>query len=379
MAEQLKSIKSLVQAAALVFFVLQMVFAVQKYLDKPTMRSPATKPFVTYEKLMLISVCKASQFNYNNDIGYNRMGDYVKGTPNDTTMLSWTGLQGNLTPNETLNFLFNSDKDNFTSLNGDINGNIKEIEGNITTRFLLPLGLCKIFTGKFKSHLDISFKDDKNMSEYFIFVSDPAAAPLFHLPYSLMTGDSMELETRKGVHVNFNVQLKETSTETGDNTCVDYPSTKHTSYTHCVEEEMRENLFPTLGCMVPWISAKDQCNNPIKRLPAHENIVHWIQGILYGSFGGVPYTSVSCPVPCTLLSAHSKYQISSIENYGRAVYLYFKDTVEVERIVLAYDETSLLVEIGSCLGLWLGLSVVGIYDILVLLVIQTKELFIKLY
>ena len=30
--------------------------------------------------------------------------------------------------------------------------------------------------------------------------------------------------------------------------------------------------------------------------------------------------------------------------------------------MLAYDAAALLVEIGSCLGLWLGLSVVGVYD-----------------
>ena len=34
-------------------------------------------------------------------------------------------------------------------------------------------------------------------------------------------------------------------------------------------------------------------------------------------------------------------------------------------MVLAYGFGSLLVEIGSCLGLWLGLSIVGVFDVLV--------------
>ena len=33
-------------------------------------------------------------------------------------------------------------------------------------------------------------------------------------------------------------------------------------------------------------------------------------------------------------------------------------------MILAYDATALLVEIGSCLGLWLGLSIVGVYDLI---------------
>ena len=45
-------------------------------------------------------------------------------------------------------------------------------------------------------------------------------------------------------------------------------------------------------------------------------------------------------------------------------------------MVLAYDLIALLVETGSCLGLWLGLSVVGVFDILVIVASQVKK-FIK--
>ena len=37
----------------------------------------------------------------------------------------------------------------------------------------------------------------------------------------------------------------------------------------------------------------------------------------------------------------------------------------VRKIVPAYDIAALLVEVGSCLGLWLGLSVMGVYEVLV--------------
>ena len=43
-------------------------------------------------------------------------------------------------------------------------------------------------------------------------------------------------------------------------------------------------------------------------------------------------------------------------------------------MVLAYDLIALLVETGSCLGLWLGLSVVGVFDILVIVASQVKKL-----
>ena len=53
--------------------------------------------------------------------------------------------------------------------------------------------------------------------------------------------------------------------------------------------------------------------------------------------------------------------------------LVFDGTADVQTSVLAYDLDALLVEVGSSLGLWLGLSVVGIFDeiVLVLNKIQT--------
>ena len=46
--------------------------------------------------------------------------------------------------------------------------------------------------------------------------------------------------------------------------------------------------------------------------------------------------------------------------------------VQLERIVLAYDIGHLLVEIGSSLGLWLGISVIGIFDVLAAALLKIK-------
>ena len=46
--------------------------------------------------------------------------------------------------------------------------------------------------------------------------------------------------------------------------------------------------------------------------------------------------------------------------------------MQVEKIVAAYGVEELLVEVGSCLGLWLGLSVVGIFDEIVLVFNKIK-------
>ena len=94
----------------------------------------------------------------------------------------------------------------------------------------------------------------------------------------------------------------------------------------------------------------------------------------FRAWGGIQYKSERCLLPCTVLSAHATYQ-----QYGTGTFpqnflgLFFEENIAVEEIALAYDSTALLVEIGSCLGLWLGLSVVGVYDLLVLTTLRARD------
>ena len=46
------SLKTAIYATASLFLVLQLVLAVQKYLDKPSMTSPAAKPFARQGELV---------------------------------------------------------------------------------------------------------------------------------------------------------------------------------------------------------------------------------------------------------------------------------------------------------------------------------------
>ena len=83
----------------------------------------------------------------------------------------------------------------------------------------------------------------------------------------------------------------------------------------------------------------------------------------HNSFGGKAYTPASCLPPCTILEAIPKQEHKHSYKVPY-VYIFFNDKVKVQTTVLAYGIDSLLVEVGSSLGLWLGLSVCGIFDLL---------------
>ena len=163
----------------------------------------------------------------------------------------------------------------------------------------------------------------------------------------------------------FKIKIIEESTQTDDGSCTNYPTPRHHSYADCIDAELRGQIVPTLGCMVPWMSEANPCSQPIQRLAKHDNLINWLKNITLKAFGNIEYGSDNCLPPCTRMSFQvSQAQLFSLDKAGDNMITFaFLETIEIKSIVLAYDATSLLVEVGSCLGLWLGLSVVGMYDV----------------
>ena len=88
------------------------------------------------------------------------------------------------------------------------------------------------------------------------------------------------------------------------------------------------------------------------------NVLKWVPAIS---------PPLACPrVSTSLYTLYCKILKVAVgqTKFLNKINLFFEDTVHVERIIPAYGITSLLVELGSCLGLWLGLLVVGIFDVI---------------
>jgi hypothetical protein len=83
-----------------------------------------------------------------------------------------------------------------------------------------------------------------------------------------------------------------------------------------------------------------------------------------------------CLPPCNSTSIHIKrtlYNANVIQYAG--LNLHIKDQVEVLKDVHSYDFFNLVVDLGSALGLWLGLSAMSIFDLIVLFVQTLKTKF----
>ena len=71
-----------------------------------------------------------------------------------------------------------------------------------------------------------------------------------------------------------------------------------------------------------------------------------------------------CKVPCRMMTFHVKQTKMKTSLYPTHwLELNFEDTVEMLEEQSNYTGFDLIVEIGSSLGLWVGISVIGIFDL----------------
>ena len=363
---------------AVIIFSYGCFHAIEKLFGRASKITGETKSIWSLESPIQITVCKIDQFVDNNEIGFDQEWDYYKGQSTNKAYLSWNGLEGNLTANQTINHLFLTEGERVWLGNGP----------SSNTSTVLPNGQCKHFKGlprellnpkgNYKNDVELYIREMIIDSSYQVFVSDPAAAPKFQLPKPLLTGRIEAIAVNHSKILYYNVILKETQMELDDGSCVNYPNAAgHNSYADCVEEENQRKILPVLGCMPPWLSDKSPCNKPFLMLTdEHANIQTKIFSIYAKSKTGFHYESASCPLPCTQISVNTIYQdVKYTTSSARMKFnLFFEETVKVERIGRAYTMGDLLVEIGSQLGLWLGICVVGMFDILVLVLVKLRDI-----
>ena len=121
-----------------------------------------------------------------------------------------------------------------------------------------------------------------------------------------------------------------------DGSCVHYPFNSHKTYGDCVDAEVRSKILPLRGCMVPWMSSRDQCTRPIQRLstPQHESLLAWHNNIGSYAWGGIQYQPETCPHPCQIVSVKSTYQVEGMqtgvdENF---IDIYVEKYVKMEKV-----------------------------------------------
>ena len=241
----------------------------------------------------------------------------------------------------------------------DINGKAKRLEDHFT----VFSGNCEVLDLSNPEYLDSGLLKLTNSFEilFRVYVADPDMG-LYHT----IDADSFESTELQGLF--FEIELEEIHRLESSNDCMLYGRDQtYESYAACVENELGKVFVPILGCQVPWLAQGpnqlNRCNDEVLLTEDKmKNYTKMVKNLRTKVDVNIQNNIPACPRPCKEVSASHTLKKST---KGKSeITLVFKSTVKVRKYVPAYTVFDLVVEVGSSLGLWIGLSALGVFDLL---------------
>ena len=230
----------------------------------------------------------------------------------------------------------------------------------------------------FCSRIVLNASNISNSQDFYLIVNsvnnlqikvvDSGRSLYFKLNSQTLAGDKIFSED--GMIRFYNIKLEEIHLIENIGDCTNYrvQTFDYETYSDCVSNEQHKIFKPFLGCKNPVLSAAGDPANCKGRVElGHqfpEFMQMWTEFVLSFLISGDPQTE-ACLKPCLQLKAEASLinRVKS-ETDATRVYLNFEKTVKVTSYQKAYGLFDLVIDIGSSLGLWVGISVVGVFDLL---------------
>ena len=356
-------IRKVFQTFAIILFFIQFQQSVRKYFQYPVIEQKSRTPVKDLPN-PVVYVCHSSQYNYTKalDNGYKFFTDFMLGIRMNSTNVSWKGKWGKATYKDLENILFDSDYSSIESkslLRSTNHWNFNERKRS----FLFPHGVC-LEIENLLQHTAIAFESTDNNNIYFV---DPARAN------DIRTEETFDAKASIGPISDtfYSYRITELEYFVDDNSihdgtsCTDYTKSDM-SYRECLNNVLTNEFLATYGCLPPWVSTnnsqlicEEETNieaNPMKKTLLYEDILRLVQNLEADMFK-------RCLAPCITMKIKLQ-EVSYRSNWLKRTYFYarIKDWATVYTQVYSYDFLSLTVDLGSALGLWLGLSCLSILD-----------------
>ena len=127
-----------------------------------------------------------------------------------------------------------------------------------------------------------------------------------------------------------------------------------------MENEMKDVMLKRLGCLLPWFpdTIHPECES-VAQTEKNFKVMKDTTMFIFGMPTGFLH---SCLPPCRRMSFKLKKLEDWLASNGTQLQINLADKVTVHTDYYAYDEFSFVVDLGSALGLWLGLSALSIVE-----------------
>ena len=350
---------------AVSIFTYQMLNALQKFITVSTIPS---SEIINIEDapMPVILICELGQYDllraeyYGYDSSYN-VEDFIFGDIPVENSFWWGGSESisfqELTkqifrPMEEDNIPPYTEPKNFFSIK---NGFCRQIDPT-------PLMLAETFSIDFGPG---SHSTSKNV-QYQIHIVDPGTQKYYMIDTESFSGDTIVQERYKYKH--YSIQLEEIRWNKATKECMDYgPENEHKTQKDCLMNQHKQIFQPVLGCQVPWLSAynsSEQCQGTITLTPTEYSVVKENLKKIYDATKYKAAKNKNCLPPCTQVRVSSRLTDSNdYYMYSQKLFLKFDKSVKKTTHVKAYGPFDLVVEVGSCLGLWIGWSALDVVDL----------------
>ena len=121
-----------------------------------------------------------------------------------------------------------------------------------------------------------------------------------------------------------------------------------------------------MDCIPPWLSSKVQCGRNITTYNySKKDIEHRIRDkfINLKFWHELTKAELDCKNPCKKMTNLISLRADYTDIGTTALHFRFKKNVKVEKKIVSYTGFNFIIDVGSSLGLWLGLSALGITDL----------------
>ena len=347
----MKIFKFITLLVAIVMFYIQFRTATQKLMNPPIIDANyETK--IAADDLPLITICPVNQVQSDTfkELDYGSLNDFLHGRTNcirGHCVVSW-GSHKNLSFSEALKVLYDE-----RIISRIYVAPERVYDSRVV--FLAKFGFCLEISNLHLDYLEIyqagRLKDLPNLRLIF---TDKNYRSFFMPDISSHLGGKILIQS--GKQTNFDIYVKKTSS-------CKVMDVKAENFHGCVENGIETRFKKLLGCISPWLSNKDQCNGtyPTNFLEAIPDFVDEFQWRVY-NLRNIKLES-ECKTSCNRTQYLAVERESISDSPLGAAYISFVQKVQVIEKVANYHMFDFIIDVGSSMGLWLGLSVFGLYDL----------------
>jgi hypothetical protein len=344
-------------------FCYQTQVAINKWNNPPVVDTTEIHNFADIDP-PLITICSRDQWSESKvkEFGYDSPYYMLNGFDRLNNVTGW-GAQNNMTFDEMITESIN--------LDGDVPYVIMEREtfGTIEyeKRFYPMFGWCADVANytidSFGSvHIMISVnRKDYEWDTAQIFLTDKKLRTMHKAYYQSHRGTKMYV--KNGWDFDFMVEVRYLSNfdpRKPDN-CKEFTDDE---YSQCIDVELSRAWKEAIGCNPPWLSTRNQCSEPLNTSQEIiDSILNKVEPLLDGIFHMDIIQAKETCKPCSIMRPTVFINERKEGYYFTNIKINFEDLVIKRSKMLAYGFSEFLIDMGSSLGLWFGLSVFGITDL----------------